>query len=321
MIPPSKPASTSTGAVTPKPDPVNPSSPDQSESSASPQSLTHPSENRPSTRTIYKQLIAALVIDAVIPLAIYYILKRFLQPVWALLIAGVPAALHVVFRWFYTHNFDVLGAVILAGFIFSAVLATLSGEPSLLLLRESVITGIKGVADLISLIPFRFGHRRLKPVMFYLSRSLFPSTPVTYRAALHSDPSILLSASVPHARNGDDDDDAMITDNWFDYAWSLFPRFRSDMRLLSLIWGVGLLLEFVGRLLMILLLHDIDKVVLFSTVAVALWLGILCLFSLWFGRLITKRVEEDEQRYRVFGTMRSVDEEQRGKPTGKTNSM
>lgn len=75
-----------------------------------------------------RPVVFMLIINVGIPLALYYILKIWLNPLVALIISGVPPLLHVFYIFWKKRRVDILGCVFVAGFIISAVLSAISGK-------------------------------------------------------------------------------------------------------------------------------------------------------------------------------------------------
>jgi hypothetical protein len=151
---------------------------------------------------------------AVIPLGVYFAVRHQVHhDATALIIAGIPATAWVLYSWLRHRRLDPIGAIVLAGFV-AGVSASyaLGGNAFVLKVRDSAFTCLFGLACLASL---RIGER---PMMFHLGKSL--------------------SA-------GDDRIRAAV----YEQLWELPPA-RSTFRVITAMWGVGLILDAATRVLL-----------------------------------------------------------------------
>ncbi|PKK58102.1 hypothetical protein RhiirC2_346914, partial [Rhizophagus irregularis] len=103
------------------------------------------------------RIILMLFFDIVLPLVLYYVLKNYMLEVWALTISGVPPFLVVIYGLITKRRIDILGALIIMGFIVTGIVASLKRDARIQLLRESAVTGTIGLVFLISLLPIKIG--------------------------------------------------------------------------------------------------------------------------------------------------------------------
>lgn len=110
-----------------------------------------------------------LIMNAAIPYACYTILTANHAPVTtALLVAAVAPALESIVSIIRGRRLNILSLFVMSSLIIGIALTLMSGDPRLLLLRESIIFGIFGVVNFISLFfP--------KPLMFLIGRSFIAS--------------------------------------------------------------------------------------------------------------------------------------------------
>ena len=110
----------------------------------------------------------------------------------------------------WSRKFDTLSLLVIAGIALSLVATLLGGSPRLLLVRESLITGIFGLIFLGSLLfP--------KPLMFYIVK-----TTVTKQG---------------------------MSEEAFASRWSI-PGFRFTFKLMTVVWGAGLLVEATVKIIL-----------------------------------------------------------------------
>jgi hypothetical protein len=191
-------------------------------------------------------LIVSLIIDGAIPFILYLILTpRFPDgSVWPLVIASVAPAIGNVISIVRQRRLDYLGVIVILGLAFTVITAVVTGNQKLLLIRESFFTGGFGLVCLISLLFPR-------PLMFVIGR---------------------------HFATGNDP--ARIA--YFNSLWQ-YPGFRATQRLITVVWGIGLLGEFVIRLILIYTL-SVAQVLAASPVILAIITILLVLWTLAYGR-------------------------------------
>ena len=159
-------------------------------------------------------LLPSIVIGGVFPYVIYQFMMQTItaSDVVALAISAVPAIVYGLVGIVRTRQMDLIAAVTLVGIAVTVVAAFLGGDPRLFLIRESLLTVALGIACLVSLLfP--------KPLWFYIIR-YFASANDPARAA-------------------------SFTANW------RYPGFRTFTRVLTLVWGLVYLGEFILRVILV----------------------------------------------------------------------
>ncbi len=171
-------------------------------------------DQEPSFRRTISGLLPSIVVGAVFPYVIYQFLKHSTtaSDLVALAISAIPAILYGLLGILRQQRLDLIAAVTLVGIAVTIVAAFLGGDPRLFLIRESVLTVALGIACLLSLLfP--------KPLWFYIIR-YFASANDPARAAAFSA-------------------------NW------RYPGFRTFTRVLTVVWGLTYLGEFVLRIILV----------------------------------------------------------------------
>ncbi|RUS13970.1 hypothetical protein BC937DRAFT_94525 [Endogone sp. FLAS-F59071] len=199
-----------------------------------------------------------LIINVGLPVLVYYLIKSYMAAIWALLISSVPPLLMTIFSLVKNRRVDALSALILVGFVFSAILAVIDGDPRLLLLRESAVTCLIGLVFLVSLIPITIGKFVNRPIVFKISGDAFPMPPVIFA-----------------------DGTEMSRTEWL---WQNFASYRRDIRISTAAWGVGLLLEFVSKVIMIQSSLTLDQLVYLSNVVLGCVGAVLVIFTMLYTR-------------------------------------
>lgn len=170
------------------------------------------SSQRPGVRP----MMLEMALDAAIPFASYWLSMRYLSrsEVVALLVASIFPTLKSLHGLLRRRELDPISVLILIGLLFGLAALLVGGSAKLLLIRESLFTGVFGLACLVSLL-----FRSRRPVMFYFGRFF----------AAGSDP-------VRRAR--------------FDGLWQ-YEGFRRVQRIMTLVWGLVFVGEFTVRVVLI----------------------------------------------------------------------
>ena len=188
-------------------------------------------------------LLLELGINLLGPWLVYRLCLPWLGEFGALVASGIPSALWALAGLARTRRLDALSLLVLLGIALSAAASLLGGEPRLLLLRESLVTGAIGLAFLISLALGR-------PLVFYLAR-----------------------ATLARESTGGADS--------FEAAWRARPGLVRSIRLITLVWGAGLCAEFALRAWLVMRL-PIERVLVVSPLVGYTVYGALTAWTLWY---------------------------------------
>ncbi|WP_423821462.1 VC0807 family protein [Salinisphaera sp. SPP-AMP-43] len=152
-------------------------------------------------------IAATIVVNIIAPYVIYIVLEAHMSRFGALLCSSIPPLLQSVASVIRRRRIDTMAALVLSGIALSLLLIALGGSARLLLIRESLLTGVFGVVFLASLLLPR-------PLIFYLARQ-----------------------------------NDMVGEGgheYFELRWQN-ASFRRAMRLITALWGAGLLVEAAVR--------------------------------------------------------------------------
>jgi len=106
---------------------------------------------RPPARMSARREIASLVlINAIAPYVVYELAAPYTGGLAALALSAVPPAVEGVWSVVRKRKLDVASALVLGGIAVSLVLVALGGSERVLLLRDSLITSVVGLAIAIS---------------------------------------------------------------------------------------------------------------------------------------------------------------------------
>jgi len=166
-----------------------------------------------------REHLPSAVWGAVVPIAVYFLVRHHVgNDTQALLIAGGVSGAWVVFQFVRQRKIDMIGAIVLVGFALGVASSTLlGGNTYVLKVRDAFFTVIFGIACVVTV----FTHER--PTFFYFSRYFSagnnPARVEAYNQLIE------------------------------------LPRGRQTFKVLSLVWGIGLLAEGAFRMTLAELLH------------------------------------------------------------------
>jgi hypothetical protein len=182
---------------------------------------------------------------ALVPLGVYFAVRKHVHSdAEALIIAGLFPAAWIVVQFVRQRRIDPIGAVVLFGFAVGVAVSTLlGGNAYVLKARDSAFTAVFGLACLVSVFAKR-------PVIFYVGR--------------------LLSA-------GSDPDRVAAYD-----ALHELPTGQRTFRVLTLVWGLGLLSEATVRLVLAAFVST-GAFLAVSPIISAVCLGGMFAFTVWYS--------------------------------------
>jgi len=206
-------------------------------------------EWRPGIPSVREHL-PSLIWGAALPIGIYFLVRSHVRTdSAALIVAGCFSAGWILLQFVRRRSVDAVGIIVLSGFAVGIVSSTLlGGNAYVLKVRDGFFTALFGVACIVTV----FTHDR--PTLFYVSR--------------------YLSA-------GNDPDKVSAFDRLHE-----LPIGRRTFRVLSVVWGVGLVVEAAFRLT----LADILPTSRFLAVSPFITAGVIGSL-LAFTAVYTKRVQ------------------------------
>ncbi|SPB15427.1 membrane protein [Caballeronia novacaledonica] len=162
----------------------------------------------------------ALVVNVALPALVYRLTNGRYGVVDALIASAVPLIVWMVIDVVRYRHFDALSANVLAGIAMSLMVLLSGASRWMGEAREPAVSGIIGVLFLLSLFLDR-------PMVFYLARS-----------------------TMSREKQGRETE--------FDARWQSSPALVRSIRLMTVVWGIGLVGENVARLWIMLALSEPD---------------------------------------------------------------
>jgi hypothetical protein len=212
----------------------------------------------PSIRATIRGFAPSIIVNGLCTYLIYSLLRGHtsVSDYIALLASSVPAFVFEAVNLRRHRHLDVLGILVVASLVISALVSLVGGDPKLLLVRESFVTAVFGVACILSLFFPR-------PVMFYIIR---------------------------YFATADDPAKSLV----FDRRWQ-YPAFRRYFRVVTLVWGVTYIAELPVRLLLVFRL-SIQRYLAVAPAIFYVLLFILIGFSIIYSRRLMARSASQANR-------------------------
>jgi hypothetical protein len=176
----------------------------------------------------------------------------------------------IVGKFILYRQFDPLGLIIVFGFVLSAILSVVDGNPRILILKDSIVSSATGAIFLLSLLPIHIGKYNLRPLTYGISAEMMSAAP-----------------KVQYVKDGE-----LIEQSPTQFSWEHVKSFRNGMRMLTAMWGVVLMLEFIARLIMYFSSLTIDQLVLYSNVVLGVLLGTMGVFTIIYSHRLRTKTRE-----------------------------
>lgn len=208
----------------------------------------------PSLRTLISSLLPSLILNGVLVLVIYQLVKQYTSAsdVIALSLSALPAVIGTIITLIRQRSIDVLGAFTLISIAVSIVLTFMTGDAKLFLLRDSFLTVLFGIVCLISLLfP--------KPIWFYI---------------------------IGYFTTGNNHEQMIA----YNAAWK-FSSFRTYIRNVTILWGVIYAVEFLIRLVLVYTLPITQVLVISPFIFYGLTV-LASIGTLRYGQNLRKRREQ-----------------------------
>ncbi|KAF9900450.1 hypothetical protein EC991_007328 [Linnemannia zychae] len=227
--------------------------------------------NKALQRKQWTVLAISMFFDIVLPIILYYTLKSHMSAIAALLISSAPPAISCVTKFVFYRKVDPIGLLIIFGFVLSAILSVIDGNPRLLLLRDSLVTCASGLIFLASLIPIKIGKFQVKPLTYGVSAQMMAASP-----------------SIQYFVEGN-----LVEQTQSEFCWQWSHRYRRGMRTMTAVWGIALLLEFTLRLIFYFSSMSLDHLVMLGNIVLICTLGTAGLFTIALSHYVRKWTTED----------------------------
>jgi hypothetical protein len=200
-------------------------------------------------------LLPDLIVDAGLPAIAYQILSRHgVAAVPALSAGAIFPAANILRKFVEKRTVDLIGAIVLFFLAVGVITSLISGSVLFILIKESFITGLVGLLFLSSFLWKR-------PIIFYFARQLGGG------------------------------DDAQRQAYWDD-LWEQRAPFRHTMRTMTLVWGLGYVIEAILRVIIALTFTPGIVVVVSPIMAIGTTIALI-LWTRSYGRAAYERGQRE----------------------------
>lgn len=201
--------------------------------------------------------LSALLVNFALPWLAYRLAFPHWGPAGALAASALPLIAWMTVDLLRYRHFDALSALLLAGVLPALAARLIFSDARLLSIEDPMVSGFIGITFLASLV-------LRKPMVFYLARS-------TMSREDHRSVEL------------------------FERHWHDRPTLVAYIRLMTLVWGVGMIGENIVRSAILLQWPNDPRSALASTV---LRYGVYAALTLWTF-LIRRRIKRDARRYPI----------------------
>lgn len=204
-----------------------------------------PAERRRRTAALRRQLAAQLVFEFALPLGSYYVLRAFGADQWlSMVIGGVLVLPWIAWGLLRRGRVEMVAVFTLSVVVLGTLLSMVTGDARTLMIRDSWFTAAVALWVLASVLTRR-------PFIMAASRGIVI------------------------AKVGEE--------GWagWEARWDEDPRFRHHLRLVTAVWGAGLLLDAVLRVVLVYTI-PLDAVPLTTTVLLVVLIVGLSVFNNWY---------------------------------------
>jgi hypothetical protein len=197
--------------------------------------------------------LSAIFINFALPWLAYRLAHAHWGQAGALLASALPLIAWMTYDMVRHQHFDALTCIVLIGIVLSLATVTMTGVPQELTIEEPLVSGMIGVAFLVSLVLPR-------PLVFYLARSTMART-------------------------------SMQSASDFERDWRESPTLAPRIRLMTLVWGIGLVAENAIRTSIVWDAESDHHAAVVSNVVRYSFYAALMLWTLWYRRRIKQDAE------------------------------
>ena len=207
--------------------------------------------NISSKRKVIQSVIVSILINGLVPVAVYNLLLGHFSSFVSLLLATMVPLLDNLYHIVKHRKADAFGLFMLTAFVLSLLAFLLGGNEKLILMRESLVTGILGLIFI---------------------GSLFYSKPLIYHFAIR------------FSSNDESEQKGKFANNW-EYSY-----FRFVIRLMTAVWGIALLAEAVIKTILVYEL-SISAFLAISQIIFYSVLGVTILWTVIYRRYAKTRLD------------------------------
>ena len=136
-----------------------------------------PKTRRKNNIRMIVRFFVLIIIDLGLPLTLFFVLNIYATLVIAVICAGIPPLLRIIYTMIRHKRFDFLNGFVIVIFAISATVSAISGDINVILLREAVTSTVMGLIFLCSMLPIKNRWFRFYPLIHLISREVFEAFP------------------------------------------------------------------------------------------------------------------------------------------------
>ncbi|KAH8550383.1 hypothetical protein BGW37DRAFT_468520 [Umbelopsis sp. PMI_123] len=189
--------------------------------------------------------IIAVLWSIGLPILLYHLLRPSIGQIAGMIVASIPPLAIVVWRMWRTKTPDPLGFVMGVSFFISGLLSIAQPDERWQLLGDSITPLLVGLFCLVSLLPFQYGRHHLRPLTFQIAQQVMP------RDGYDQEGEQSQNERQTFPVNDNQNPRHKSKKAKLMYLYHNIPSFRRDMRVLTAVWGVTLMLNFVVKICLI----------------------------------------------------------------------
>ncbi|KAG2183813.1 hypothetical protein INT44_008824 [Umbelopsis vinacea] len=226
--------------------------------------------------------ILAILWSIGLPILLYHLLRPRIGQIAGMIVASLPPLAIVVWRMWRTRTPDPLGFVMGVSFFISGLLSIAQPDERWQLLGDSITPLLVGMFCLVSLLPFQYGRHHLRPLTFQIAQQVMPRDGYGEEEPTQNERQTFpeYDNQTPHHKSKK----AKLM-----YLYHNVPSFRRDMRVLTAVWGVTLMLNFVVKICLITSPATTDQVRNWGYAELGVVTLATAIFSYVYTRLVSMK--------------------------------
>ncbi|CAF1168986.1 unnamed protein product [Didymodactylos carnosus] len=184
-------------------------------------------------------LLLTLIMDILLPILFYFLLRLYIGSTYALLVAACPPLIMIIIKALWARTFDVIGFVVITELVISAIITAATHHPRIRILKRPCAAVVLFIAFIFTLIPIKTKQFRLKPIVFYFYVELLPVEKSQIRTEQPLEVDFIKDDATPIKSE-------KCISQVYDWIYDNCPNFRFCCYELTILWTIGFLLEASG---------------------------------------------------------------------------
>ncbi|KAI9499157.1 hypothetical protein BDB00DRAFT_795671 [Zychaea mexicana] len=222
------------------------------------------------------RVLTLIIVDLGLPLALFFILNTYSTPVIALICAGIPPLLRIIYTSIRHKRFDFLNGLVIVAFAVSAIVTAISGDIKVILLRDAVTTTLMAIIFISTLIPLKTRWFTFYPLIHLIGREVFEAFP---------------------EQKWTDENGVEHEMMYAEWMWQEMRLYRTCCRSLTIAWGVTFLGDASSRVAMVFTGVPPEQIIVIGLIISAATLGVLSIANVIVFVYLRKRCIPFSERW------------------------